>query len=261
MRLAFKSALIGSIPMKYREYLPCEALRPFIQCYWALRGGTSDPQSQLVFPDGHMEIIFHLADPFALIREDGIASVQSNALIAGQIWQPVTLRQSSSADVLAIRFQPAGAASFMRFPQQEIAGSIANLEDFWGSRARQIRNALGEMQTDQGRIQLLEQHLLAMRPAGPVSLGALSQRHYRRRFEETVGLPPKLFQRIRRFQSALSVLGQRPIAEVALECGYYDQAHLVRDFKQFSGLTPTAWLRGQQNVLFFQDAIESEALR
>lgn len=246
--------------MEYREYPPCEALRPFIQCYWTLRGHTRDPQPQFVFPDGHMEIIFHLADPFALVGDDGVARQQGGTLIAGQIWEPVLLKQSRSADVVAIRFQPGGAASFVRLPQQEIAGKIANLEDFWGRSARQMRDALGEACPAEMRIRVLENYLMAMRPREPVSLGVLSQRQYRRRFEETVGLPPKLHQRIRRFQSALALLGQKPIAEVALECGYYDQAHLIRDFKQFSGLTPTVWLRGQQNVLFFQDAVEGEAL-
>lgn len=246
--------------MQYREYPPCEALRPFVQCYWTLRGHASEPQPQLVFPDGYMEIIFHLAEPFALIGGDGMARPQACALLAGQIWEPLLLRQSQSADVLAIRFQPGGAASFTRFPQQEIAGEIRNLEDFWGNQARRVRDALGEAHSPEARIDLIEGVLLGMRPQSPLPLGMLSQRHYRRRFEETVGLPPKLHQRIRRFQRALSALGQQPIAEVALECGYYDQAHLIRDFKQFARLTPTAWLRGQKNVLFFQDAVESEAL-
>jgi hypothetical protein len=246
--------------MQYRQHQPCEALRPFIQCFWTLQGRVCDPQPQLVFPDGHMEIIFHLAEPFALVGQDAVASRQSTALLAGQIWEPLVLQQSRSADVVAIRFQPGGAAGFVRFPQHEVAGEIKNLEDFWGNQARQFHDALGEARSPQSRLQVLERLLLEMRPQPPVSLGMLSQRQYRRRFEETVGLPPKLHQRILRFQRALDALGKRPIADVAIGCGYYDQAHLIRDFKQFAGLTPTAWLRGQQNVLFFQDAVESEAL-
>jgi hypothetical protein len=246
--------------MQYRQHQPCEALRPLIQCFWTLQGRVCDPQPQLVFPDGHMEIIFHLDEPFALVGQDGVARQQSNALLAGQIWEPLVLQQSRSADVVAIRFQPGGAAGFVRFPQQEVAGEITNLEDFWGNHARRVRDALGDARPGESRIRVLERLLLEMRPQSPVSLGMLSQRQYRRRFEEAVGLPPKLHQRILRFQRAIEALGQRPIADVALDCGYYDQAHLIRDFTQFAGLTPTAWLRRQQNVLFFQDAAESEAL-
>jgi AraC-like DNA-binding protein len=246
--------------MEYREYPPCEALRPFIQCYWTLRGHSREPQPHLVFPDGHMEIIFHLAEPFALSGEDGVMRRQCETLVAGQIWTPVVLQQARSADVLAVRFHAGGAANFTRFPQNEVAGMIANLEDFWGRKARQVRDALGETDSPALRVRLLEKFLLGMKPGEPVALGALSPRQYRRRFEETVGLPPKLYQRIRRFQAALAVLGRRPVAEVALECGYYDQAHLIRDFKQFAGLTPTAWLRGRENVLFFQDPMELETL-
>jgi AraC-like DNA-binding protein len=74
----------------------------------------------------------------------------------------------------------------------------------------------------------------------------LSRRTFIRRFTDEVGLTPKLFWRIQRFQEALRLVrtGRRPAwADVALDCGYYDQAHFIRDFRAFSGLTPPAFLR------------------
>ena len=105
----------------------------------------------------------------------------------------------------------------------------------------------------------------------------LSPRAFIRRFSEEVGLTPKLFCRIRRFQEALGPIraGRRfAWSDVALDCGYYDQAHLIRDFRAFSGFTPTAFLRvwGEHldygarwtEVTFFQDAsprLRSNAVR
>lgn len=244
--------------MEYREHAPCAALRQFVRCYWTLEGELAgEPHAQRVFPDGFMEIIFHFGDAFHRVHEEGRAERQAPMLLAGQIWRPITLCAGRRASVLGIRFQAGGAYAFLRFPQQEVAGRIVSLEDFWGRRARQLRDALAEATN---RVAFLEQQLLAMAPEPLAGLEFLSQRQYRRRFESAVGIPPKLHQRIRRFRRVLDMLGQAPMARVAADCGYYDQAHLIRDFKEFTGVTPSVWLSTQTNVLFFQDSVDAQGI-
>ena len=243
--------------MDFREHTPCPRLRPFIQCYWTLRIDAPSPlPPQRVFPDGAIEIIVHFGEPFERLDDSG-PHRQSDTLLAGQIWSPVILRPSPRADVLGIRFRPAGAAPFLRFPLHEVGGRVDSLEDFWGSRARSIRDAVAE---SPGRIAALERCLLALDPQPLTPLSSLSERQYRRRFEAAVGIPPKLHARIRRFQFALTQLGSVPFADAAAASGYTDQSHLIRDFKQFTGLTPSAWLRERADVRFFQDALVAEAL-
>lgn len=245
--------------MEYREHTPHPSLSPFIRCYWTLRGAMKQPAAPTrVFPDGAMEIIFHFAEPFQLL-DDGVVRGQASTLLAGQICAPITLLPSASCDVLGIRFHPGGTHPFLRFPQNLVAGRIVNLQDHWGRLANDISDALGESQGVK-RIQILERYLLAMKPQAQESRMSLSLRQYRRRFEAEVGLPPKLFERIQRFQGALQRIGREPLVDIALECGYYDQAHLIRDFRQFTGNTPSQWLRGQEDVLFFQDAVQQESL-
>lgn len=229
--------------MQYREIAPCPALRPFVRCYWTLAGrmdGTPAPQR--VFPDGSMEMVFHFADPF---RHEG--RQQAKMLLAGQVWSPVLLEPSRHCDVLGIRFQTGGSAAFLRFPQQEVAGRIVSLDDVWAVAARRLYERMGNASN---RIAVLERFLLEMRPEDSMPPRGLSPRQYRRRFEAAVGISPKLFGRIVRFQRSLQCMGQVSLVDAALACGYYDQAHLIRDWKQFAGVTPSAWLRSQSGVLF-----------
>lgn len=239
--------------MQYSEIPPCPGLQPFIRCYWMLHGrAAGPPEPQRVFPDGSMEIVFHFAEPFA---HQGRR--QAGALLAGQVWTPIVLEPSASCDVLGIRFRPGGAAAFLPFPQQEVAGRIVSLDDVWPRIGRSLYQTTGNARS---RIAALEHMLLGMRPQPALPPAFLSPRQYRRRFEAAVGIPPKLLARILRFQRSLSCIGKLPLAQVSLECGYYDQAHLVRDFRQFSGLTPSAWLGAMKNVLFVQDALEAERI-
>ena len=179
-------------------------------------------------------------------------------LLAGQVWAPLVLQPSPDCDVLGVRFEPGGSAAFLRFPQQEVAGRIVSLDDVWAVTARRFYERLGNAED---RIAMLERMLLEMRPRTAMPSRVLSKRQYRRRFEAAVGLSPKLFHRIQRFQRSLQQMGKLPLAEVAVACGYYDQAHLIRDCKQFAGVTPSVWLGDQSHVLFIQDAVDAEGVR
>jgi len=244
--------------MRYLEYQPCERLRPFIRCFWTLSAGSPEPPAaQRVFPDGSIEIVFHFGDAFQRVHEDGSVERQGATLLAGQIWTPLTLRPGTRPDVLGIRFRPMGAAPFLRFPLDRIGGMVLPLEDVWGGRARSWR----DMAVDSpNRVAAVERLLLECRPEPVEPMRALGIRQYRRRFEASVGIAPKMFERIRRFQKALASLGSLPLAELAANCGYYDQSHLIRDFRQFAGAPPSALLDGLANVPFFQDAARAEAI-
>lgn len=235
--------------LEYTERQACPALRPYVRCLWQLRGRGAQPAR--VFPDGCMELVFHFGDRFE-VRADGDWQQQDRALAAGQIRRALELRPRGLADVLGIRFHPGGAHAFLRCPQQEMAGRIWALEDCWGAAARRLLERLGNTAAEE-RMARAERELLSLHPKPPADLRALSGRQYRRRFEEAVGLTPKLFERIQRFQRALHVVSQMPLAQAAIDCGYYDQPHMNRDFAEFAGITPAQWIRETRGVLFVQD--------
>ncbi|MGH9723125.1 MAG: AraC family transcriptional regulator [Bryobacteraceae bacterium] len=254
--------------MVYREVEPSPALRGLVRCYWTLESQTPlDPQ--LVVPDGSMELIFHLGDPFEL--ENGAATqLQSRLLLAGQLEGPVRLRATGQVNVIGVRFLPGGAYPFLRFPLGEITGRIEELANVWRAAARELLEQLQEGVCTGRRVALVDDFLTARladrrapetdaavastidaivrsggrRPVASLHRDAgLSTRQLERRFERAVGLKPKMFARVMRFQNAVRNAPQVRAADLAVECGYYDQAHMIRDFKQFCGTTPAEYLR------------------
>jgi AraC-like DNA-binding protein len=153
----------------------------------------------------------------------------------------------------------------------ELQNNHVELEDLWGrSAAVELRERLLEVEAPEARFEVMEDCLLARfarplerhpavdyaltqfhRSAGVSSVSAvtdeigLSSRRFIQLFSENVGYTPKLFCRILRFQQVLQeVHGKRSVdwADIALSCGYFDQAHFIRDFRAFSGINPTAYL-------------------
>jgi AraC-like DNA-binding protein len=179
--------------------------------------------------------------------------------------------------VLGVHFRPGAAASLLGVPAGELADRHVDLESMWGPAAREIRERLCEAATPEARFSLLEAALLERlrrspesHPAVPAALAALERADEEvsvrqiardlglchRRFIQvvtaSVGLTPKLYQRVCRFQRARELMRHTATpdwAYVALECGYYDQSHLIRDFRQFAGLSPGEFKRAQTERL------------
>lgn len=169
--------------------------------------------------------------------------------------------------VAGVQFRPGGGFPFLKPPAGELYGMHVSLEDVWGGAASELRERLLEAPTHEARLTVLEEALLA-RVARPLERHravahalaefdrgpngrtvadvtdevGLSRRRFIEVFRGEVGLTPKLFCRVRRFQEVLRrVRSGREVdwTDVALGCGYFDQAHFIHDFRGFSGLSPT----------------------
>jgi AraC-like DNA-binding protein len=226
-------------------------------------------------PNGEPSLVFNLnGDPIRIYDADDMEcfASYSRAVISGARTNCFVIDTAQEERVFGIQFQPGGAFPFFRMPACEMENESIALEDLWPGVAREIWERLLAAPSIENMFRLAEQYLLAqsVRPlelhpairfarrqfcAGPhyVSvasvLGAvgLSQRRFIQLFHEQIGLTPKAFCRVRRFQRILErVHGTRDVdwAEVALDCGYYDQAHFIHDFRAFSGLTPGEYLSG-----------------
>jgi AraC-like DNA-binding protein len=250
--------------VKYREYAPCGLLASYVKCFWTLEGAAEASSSpEPIFPDGCMEIVLNLADPFQRVHLDGRIERQPVMFLVGQMDQFTRVQSTGPVRALGVRFRPGGARPFLWFPQQEAAGQILALESVEGHLKKQFEEAALEARNDEERIARMEALLLRrlrLRPEPRIeaalcsmlapeqpSLGAVitesgwSERQFRRRFQEVVGIAPKVFSRIIRFQRALRSIGRSGFLPAALDCGYYDQAHFIRDFKSFASETPAAY--------------------
>jgi AraC-like DNA-binding protein len=250
--------------VRYREIRPSARLRSFVNAFWILEQDGHDAAQQRVVPDGHSELILNWGQPFEAFQ-DGQWRGQPRCFLAGQIDGPLVLRPKGSARMLGIGFHPHGAARIFAQPMHQLAGRFTPLEDLSKTLSRSLEEALespdavtavetalfSAEQASRGGDQLIAEAVRRLTLAnGSTDIASLagklglSVRQLERRFAAAVGLPPKVFCRIQRFTNVFRVLGKPSCdwVETAISCGYYDQAHLIRDCRHLSGSTPAILL-------------------
>jgi AraC-like DNA-binding protein len=231
----------------YRELAPPERLEQFVECFWTFEPGTELPEYP-VLPDGCVDIVYSPGTTRELQIVGAMTSARKFALAPGHLQ-------------FGVRFRPAMSQAFLPVPAFDTTDQLMPLSNIWGADARRLTDQISEAKSAQQRIGLIDarlanagdttqvQRLCAsiVQQAGRVRIddlalqAGLSARQLRRLFLEQVGLSPKHFCRVIRFRNSLSRLrqaGRTPWTEVALDCGYYDQAHFINEFRQFSGYTP-----------------------
>jgi AraC-like DNA-binding protein len=218
-----------------------------------------------VVPDARAEIVLHLGEPFRLVDECGAARRQARALAAGQLLGPIRLEPSSEADVVGIRFRSEAAGAALGPSLADLTGLVAPLAEVNRTMEGRLLDAVARDAAPVHRAAALSAALsrLALKPPGPLvhrAVTALSEasgrpariqrlaralgtttRTLERRVRDATGLSPGLLLAISRFRRAFRALGRAPAgswARVAVDSGYYDQAHLIREFRRFAGAPP-----------------------
>lgn len=244
--------------MLYREYAPAPELAGLVDRYWSLEGVNSLPEAEPLLPDGHSEIVVHLADPFA---------GQGRELWAGQLERAATLTPSRHICAFGVRFRPFGAWTLTGFLQDLTVGQIVALDAVW---KRDIAERIGNVPSMSARVAAADQYLRALRRRTPdrrltaaVSIlesnpfariddvareVACGRRHLERLFREQVGLKPKSLGSIFRLQRSVRLrrtFEKWTWSRIAAEAGYYDQSHLIADFHRIGGEAPSGLLLAQ----------------
>lgn len=252
--------------MKYAELRPSVRLASFIKCFWALEYSGSK-NAEPVLPDGCPEIVFNLSDRFLRLHK-AHDELQPTALFAGQMSHSISIRPTGNVRLFGIRFQPAGAFPLVRFPLSEITDRIIDLTSVCRN-GEEVESRINEARSFVERVSIFESFfgaaVAARNNTDPIAAYAtetivegrgldsissisaqvgVSDRRLERRFKRAVGVSPKTFSRIVRFQAVVNAvqLSQTPnLLDTALSFGYYDQSHLIRDFKEFSGDSPSTF--------------------
>jgi AraC-like DNA-binding protein len=234
---------------EYREIAPPPRLARTVECFWAMQhSGPELPHR--VLPDGCADILF--------TRDRGAASIEA----VGPMTRYQDFPLTPGSLLIGVRFHPGMWTTRLGVPADLITDEILPLDRLWGGRALDLRDRLAEARSVDQSIRVLEQSLPPAEAAGPfqralafmaerhgcVSLddmadqSGLSARQFRRVCLAETGLTPKFLARVLRFRQALSRVHQHPcaFAHLALDCGYYDQAHFINEFRALSGRTPTA---------------------
>jgi AraC-like DNA-binding protein len=214
-----------------------------------------------VVPDGRPELILNLGAPFETLL-DGRWQAQPECFLAGQITGPLLLRANAASHIVGVRLRPQGAAQLLGIPAQELTGRTIPLDEL-GLKQLAGRHDLDGIERDllQRRSHrddpLIDESVRLLARSSDVAAAAgrlgISSRQLERRFQARVGMPPKLFARIRRFQRVFPAIERDGAGwvDAAAACGYYDQAHLIRDFRQFAGEPPAALLSGDELARHF----------
>ena len=195
--------------------------------------------------------------------------------VSGERLSPLHLVAPHGATLLGIHFRPGGARPFFDLPMSELSGQIVDLDLLWPD-ATYLHDRLALTGSLRSRFRLLEAFLgdrLRRGTSSPPSLAreavrqmtmsgpgmrmrdlastlGLGERQLLRRFDLEVGLGPKALHRLLRFRHVIELLDSPEEPDwlaIALECGYYDQPHLIRDFQDFAGLSPETY-RAQRSV-------------
>lgn len=236
---------------RYQEFRPSPRFASHIECFW-LHSSDEPVPCFHVMPDGCADIIFE--------RPGG---TRGRGLIAvGTMTQAHSFALRARQFSLGVRFHPGMASRFLRVAGPEILDGFIALEDTWGAaRTRHLAEQLAESRSPREAIARIEAALGEPPALDPIEQAiawlvnnrgqipvedladsaSLSPRQFRRICFERTGLRPKRLARVLRFRQALAHTSEeRPgdWAQVALDCGYYDQAHLINEFREFSGFAP-----------------------
>ena len=265
--------------MDYREFRPVAALAPYVERLWTLVGPAAarTADDQVVLPDGRPELVLHFGDPFERIGPEG-PTRQAPVLLAGQLTEQLVLRPTGRVAALGVRFHPFGAAACFDMPQHQLVGCTPAVGDLSPSLAvglARVRSQTDDVAEAAVLVQeVLVAHIdgpridprirraaaLIERSGGRLAIDTIaravdtSRRHLERQFLQTVGLGPKRLARIARFQRALRVLGRerrQSGAATAASCGYADQPHFIREFRQLAGCAPSEHLLRQGELTGF----------
>ena len=264
---------ISKIDKIFKFYKPKPPLSKFVDNFWLYEGGEIQHEIERILPTGTLELAINLRENElrfydAHRAEDCLRF--SGAIISGAHGRG--LKPDTAAVVIGVHFKPGGAFPFLGLPAGDLADTHVDLETLLGPPAGRLRERLCEARTSAERFQLVQETLLsrlcdrvethyavsaaldmfAKNQVGPRVREAakylgLSQRRFIQVFKAEVGMTPKLFSRIQRFQQTRTFIQQNPApnwATLALDFGYFDQSHLIREFVEFSGVSPSDYLNG-----------------
>jgi len=263
----------------YEVCLPAPGLRTFISHYAGFCAHGLPPGTHAGLPSRHAHLIIGLGEPIDVLQMPNPTqrAGRFTAIVCGLQDAPATVRRGSSFEGLHVFLTPFGVRAILGVSAAELASRVFGLSDLWGRAATDLIDRLRDAVTWQTRFAVLDDVFLRAlipiegRPAlvwawkqlaashGRGSIEGLarhigwSRQHFTERFRCDLGVGPKTAARIFRFERACRLIKhvRAPLADIAVACGYHDQAHLSRDWNALAGCSPRAWIASE--LPFLQD--------
>lgn len=261
--------------MLYLEHTPAPPLNLFVRKVWYARAPQPGHRRERVLPTGNAQILVNLAHDYMHDCSEGMPDRSSPpSMVMGARSTYEIVNTADMAELIGIVFEPGRFPVFALDAADLFSNRFVDLEDLWGAKARSLRDRLRELHEPEARLRCFERFLaetfaapmLRSRPLHHCAVDyalrrfayapsmvtvrdvarstGWSERRFSQVFREQVGLPPKVWWRLQRFQRAVEQLHAGvdvPWSRLALECGFYDQSHFANEFRAFSGLDVTTY--------------------
>jgi len=264
--------------MMFQAHIPVYPLNKFIEAFIYFERAEHAHTVDRFLPNGDTEILIDFNDtPQFIYDNNSLKEIQAchHVWTSGVRTEPITIPSGNGATMMVVSFKKGMAAPFFPFPMEEISDSVVDADLVWGSGFGELRERLLDEKNVARRFAMVEEFLLGMfatklnvnpcvefavnemthRPDN-LSIAQMnekigySQKHFTEMFRRNIGVTPKSYLKIMRFQKAIRTIDASDNIEwdmIAQDCGFYDQAHFINDFKHFSGFTPEQYSRIHSN--------------
>jgi AraC-like DNA-binding protein len=268
------------------EILPSAALSPYVEHFWEARFNTgSDPELSLkVVPNGFVELILHISERHCRLSKNGIWIPSPDYTIIGLYTEPYEVRFRGEVKTLGIRIKPEAVRNLFGIAASEFHRQYEDMEMVRGAGFRSFCCKLLAAGSQAYRIDLIEAWLLGRLESSAVpftyvnhaaeiirasdgyiriedlcSRVYISRRQLEREFRQRTGITPKMYMRIARLNAAHRFLQKQDVhdfSRLAFRCGYADQSHFIRDFREFTGERPGLYVKNRDEYIVNAGAIQ-----
>lgn len=265
--------------MNYQTFQPHPDLASLVKCYWTLEVPSAvNSQRQRIIPDGCIEMAFILGEDIKRYTSEDEFIIQPRAMVLGQITEPFFIEPTGYVNSFAVRFYPYGFANFVTTSIKDLANKETPIDLLFGEKATKALEQKIIHATDTiKRIGIIERFLLdelnhkatidnivkttidaLLSTNGSTPINAIlkdnlsKRRQLERKFLKQIGISPKQLGKVIRLQTALKMLLNQQsenLTKIAYESEYYDQAHFIKDFKEFTGSNPKEFLEDDKMAL------------
>ncbi len=265
--------------MDYQTFQPHPDLASLISCYWTLEiPADNDPQRQRIVPDGCIEMAFILGDDIKRYTTGDTFILQPRAMVLGQTIEPFYIEPTGYVNTFAVRFYPYGFSNFVTEPIKNLANKETPIALLFEEQiAKDLEQKIIKAKDVKERIEIIEIFLIdklndtstidnivrttidtLISSKGNTSIRTIlnndpsKRRQLERKFMKQIGISPKQLGKVIRLQTALKMLlnkDEESLTHIAYESKYYDQAHFIKDFKEFTGTNPKEFLGNESMAL------------
>jgi AraC-like DNA-binding protein len=282
--------LIGE--MKASVFYPAPELKPFIKSYTCYRNSKANHLSDIkAIPNGSVDLHFHFNNSGILFYREGFVQKVHNFFVGiydlNHRTKLIPITENNCLDGLCISFTFPGMLKLLRSKPAEIANKIISVEDMWGNTGKQLGNLLEEAISDERRVLILNNYFISearkeslkklygltgifeylQNTTDKITVDRLawslniSYRTIHRKFTNEMGMCPKEYLRIVRFDKVCRMLRSYPgvkLSDIIYDCGYYDQAHFINDFTGIMKISPLEFLRKSRGNYYFSRSYTME---